>query len=63
MTKRSRKKDPHLKREAKKYEYPVPSREFITEHLEDSGEPLTFAQLMSAFSLKTPEEKEEDIAM
>lgn len=56
--KRIKKKDPHQKREAGKYEHPVPSREFIMECLEEAGEPLSFNALLDAFDLKTPEERE-----
>ena len=58
MVKKHRKKDPHLKREAKKYAHPVPSREFILERLKELGEPLPFSALLSNFDLKTDEEKE-----
>ncbi|MCB1827632.1 MAG: ribonuclease R, partial [Coxiellaceae bacterium] len=58
MTKRKRKKDPHQKREAKKYEHPVPSREFIMERLQELGEPQNFNELLSSFSLKSAEERE-----
>ena len=58
MAKRNRKKDPFLKREARKYLHPVPSREFIIERLEEVAEPLTFVQLLDAFDLRAAEEKE-----
>ena len=58
MTKQNRKKDPHLKREAEKYTHPVPSREFILEHFEKAGEPLTLDELLKRFDLHKPEEKE-----
>ena len=34
--------DPHATREAAKYSNPIPSREFILEHLENRGEPAHF---------------------
>ena len=58
VTKQYRKKDPHLKREAKNYEHPVPSREFILEHLKKAGEPLALSELLRAFSIESEEEKE-----
>lgn len=58
MAKQYRKKDPHLKREAKNYEHPVPSREFILQHLEKAGKAVTFHELLTAFELTIDEEKE-----
>lgn len=58
MTKQYRKKDPHLKRETKKYTHPVPSREFLLQHLEKAGEPLPFSDFLTAFELEMEEEKE-----
>lgn len=43
--------DPHHQREAKKYENPIPSREFILETLANNGAPLLFDDLASALSL------------
>ena len=37
--------DPHADREARKYENPIPSREFITQHLSTSKRPLNFEQI------------------
>lgn len=52
------KKDPHLDREAQKYTNPIPSREFILEHLEERGRPATRRQLLSELNLKTADEQE-----
>lgn len=57
-TKRYRKRDPFRSREAKQYEHPVPSREFIIQYLEELGRPATFSHLLTSFGLKTPQEKE-----
>jgi len=58
VAKQYRKKDPHLKRETKNYTHPVPSREFILQHLERVGEPLAFNEILDAFELKIEEEEE-----
>ena len=43
MTKKpSKSNDPHFERESKKYDNPIPSREYILEHLEQAGGPLKF---------------------
>ncbi len=55
VKRRKLKEDPYLKREAKKYQHPVPSREFIIEQLE---QPFTFNELLDIFSLTCDEEKE-----
>jgi ribonuclease R len=58
MTKPYEKKDPFQKREAEKYEHPVPSREFIMDYCKSHGEPLSFNQLLTAFDLPAAEEEE-----
>ena len=45
MVKRRRQKDPHAKREAKKYAHPIPSREWISLFLSDQSGPITFEKL------------------
>lgn len=50
--------DPHRQREANKYEFPVPSREFIVSYLEEYGQPVSFNHLLQHFALKKPEEQE-----
>jgi len=52
------KKDPHAAREADKYQNPIPSREFILEHLTDRGSSGTYLQLVDEFELKTEDEQE-----
>ncbi|MCF6281211.1 MAG: ribonuclease R [Candidatus Polarisedimenticolaceae bacterium] len=46
-----REQDPYRSREQKKYENPIPSREFIMDLLEALGEPLTFEPLAEKLSL------------
>ncbi len=52
------KKDPHLEREAQKYENPIPSREFILEHLEERGRPASRRQLNEELNLKNEDDQE-----
>jgi len=47
-----RSKDPHLQREANKYEYPLPSREFIADYLRDHGRPVTHKRLVEIFDIQ-----------
>ena len=49
----SRDKDPNRQREAKKYENPIPSREFILDTLTAHGAPLAFAEIAAALELTT----------
>lgn len=46
------KQDPHAKREAEKYDQPIPSREFILEFLEQAEGPLNRNELTKALQLK-----------
>lgn len=48
----ARERDPHRQRELKKYENPIPSREFILDTLTASGAPLRFAELARALDLQ-----------
>ncbi|BFM51208.1 ribonuclease R [Marinomonas sp. THO17] len=50
--------DPHLQREASKYDNPVPSREFILEFLATRNQPFSHLQLCDEFSLKEEDEIE-----
>lgn len=43
--------DPFAKREAQKYENPIPSREFIMQHLADVGKPMTLQKIAELFNL------------
>lgn len=58
MVKKYSKEDPHAKREAKKYENPVPSRELIMQYLEEVVRPITFRHLLTAFDLQHDDERE-----
>ncbi len=55
---KKRSADPHAKREAQKYENPIPSREFIMEVLDKAGQPLNRDQVTAALKLKTPDQRE-----
>lgn len=52
------KKDPFAEREAQKYENPIPSREFILEHLAERGRPATLQHLIEELDTKSPEQQE-----
>lgn len=52
------KADPYFTREAEKYENPVPSREFITQYLEESNRPVAFRQFIEIFNIQDTEEVE-----
>lgn len=56
MPKRSRRaaaktRDPYLEREARKYENPIPSREFILQQLDAAGVPLNLVELAEQLNL------------
>ncbi len=51
-------KDPYAKREASKYENPVPSREYILQCLEDASVPVTFEKLVEMLNLVAEDELE-----
>ena len=53
-----RKKDQFAKREAEKYERPIPSREFLLEHLSERGKPAYRDELIKELSLKSDEAQE-----
>ena len=48
--------DPHLEREAARYEFPLPSREYIRQILEAFGRPADFAELCEALDIREDEE-------
>lgn len=58
MSRKFKKKDPHEAREAEKYPFPVPSREYIMDYLEHVGTPLQRERLEQAFGMQTAEEQE-----
>ncbi len=55
MTNWSWSDDPNLDKEAKKYENPIPSREYILELLEDRGRPLTHRQICAELGIHEDE--------
>ena len=50
-------KDPFAKREADKYDNPIPSREFILQLLEECGMPLKLDEIASQLSLLGEEQR------
>ncbi|PVV12401.1 MAG: ribonuclease R [gamma proteobacterium symbiont of Ctena orbiculata] len=57
-SRRSSGKDPHRAREARKYENPIPSREFIMETLETEGVPMDMSSLADRLDLASEEQLE-----
>lgn len=55
---KSKNKDPHAKREAKKYSQPIPSREFILDTLEAAGKPLNHEDLVQVLALSDEDDIE-----
>jgi ribonuclease R len=55
MSKKTSKSDPHAAREAAKYERPIPSREFIADHIKRRGQPATYAELLEELKLDDEE--------
>lgn len=58
MSKRIPKKDPNAKREATKYDNPIPSREFIMQVLDAKGEPMDREAIGHALGISGSEQKE-----
>ncbi len=50
--------DPFIEREAQKYKKPIPSREFIMQHLAEVGKPLTLSKLAELLNLNEAEDLE-----
>ena len=50
--------DPHLEREAQRYEFPIPSREAILAHLAEYGPLLTAEELAHGLGLRHPRDVE-----
>lgn len=57
MSKKQFDKDPHAKREAEKYENPIPSRELIMELLEEQGT-LNREQIAAALNINSEDQLE-----
>ncbi len=55
---RKPRKDPFQQREAQKYENPIPSREFIMQLLDDSGQPLNRTQIAALLGIEEEEQLE-----
>ena len=49
--------DPHRQREAKKYDNPIPSREFILETLTEHGAPAPFDEVASLLGLSSEDDR------
>lgn len=52
------KKDPFREREAQKYENPIPSREFIMQHLEELERPASYSHFLRVFGLHREDDQE-----
>ena len=50
-----RRADPFFERESKRYEFPLPSREYVTQTLVDEGRPLTYANLVDLLDITDTE--------
>ena len=55
MPKSKKPADPFAQREADNYSNPIPSREFIQEHLKEQGQPVSHEQLCVQLQLKDEE--------
>jgi ribonuclease R len=51
-------RDPHFAREARKYDNPIPSREFILELLDEQGAPLRYEEVAEALHLSDDDQLE-----
>lgn len=58
MSKRKKIKDPYAKREAERYEHPIPSRECILEYLQQRGKPTPYAIICKDLGLKHERDQE-----
>lgn len=56
--KRKHQGDPYANREAKRYENPIVSREYILEALKNDGGPMTIDELKNEFNLQQPDQHE-----
>ena len=50
-----RRADPYFEREVQKYEFPLPSREYVMMTLEGEGKPVSFDQLCNLLDIKKAE--------
>lgn len=51
-------KDPHYRREARKYEHPIASREAILSHMSNLGEPVAFKRLAKELDIDDSRDRE-----
>lgn len=58
MVKRYSKEDPHQQREAEKYGFPIPSREYITQYLTEYRRPVSRDHLEAALGVSDPQKQE-----
>jgi len=58
MSKRLSKQDPYQKREAQKYDNPIPSREYIMQLLDEAGQPLNRHQIAELLEIHDEEQLE-----
>jgi ribonuclease R len=47
-----RRKDPHFEEETKKYEFPLPSRDYVLQVLAEKGVPMEFQELVAALDVR-----------
>ena len=52
---RIRKNDPHFQRELAKYEWPLPSREYVLQMVEEQGKPVSFDALCGLLDIRPDE--------
>jgi ribonuclease R len=50
-----RRRDPYLERELKRYEQPLPSREYILQILEEQGQPVSFDEVFVLLDIEKSE--------
>ncbi len=58
MSKRLPKQDPYQKREAQKYDNPIPSREYIMQLLDEAGQPITRNQIAEMLDIHDEDQLE-----
>ncbi len=58
MSKKTSKIDPHAAREAARYVHPIPSREFIVEHLKQRKKPANYSDLIEELQLTEEDQQE-----
>jgi ribonuclease R len=52
---KTRRADPFFEREVARYEFPLPSREYVSQILADEGRPVTFAELIGLLDIADSE--------